>query len=481
MSGRFCYRPFWSANPSWPRSVWRQWPGPWLRPRRESRLARRYSSWRDRRSPTPGKRPAHKCPDGRRASSQSCRRDGKRHRRGAASRAACRLLSGRSLLRRWRVRAPCPKCRSRCATPPRYRPAGGSPPASAVRCRGWRKHRRRGLGRPAGPGGLCCGVCSCSCPASVSRGHLEAAGHGGDMVDFHDLGNVNAWRHHRFRIELPRFNDAVNRGHGEGGRRRHDRAKVAGGFSESQVAPPVTHLGLDQGHVAINGVLQHIGFAVDEARFLRCAIGVFGQLRAESRGGEEGADTRTGCTQPLGQIALRNQLQLDLAAPVEIVKDPGVGLPGKAADDLAHTARLEQCGDAHIAIARVVVHDSQLACTLLDETVNQLGGDAGGAKAANQHRGAVLDVRQGRPHVCRNLVDHDAVAPVLTGFRTKSYFNVWKGRSIIVPSGAVPLSWGTQSEMSVERTPKTASESRYWSPSRKTWVIRRSCPGALNM
>src|SRR6218665_807630 len=60
---------------------------------------------------------------------------------------------------------------------------------------------------------------SCSCPASVSRGHLEAPGHGGDMVDFHDLGNVNAWRHHRFRIELPRFKDAGENGAGGGGGR----------------------------------------------------------------------------------------------------------------------------------------------------------------------------------------------------------------------------------------------------------------------
>src|SRR6218665_839312 len=121
--------------------------------------------------------------------------------------------------------------------------------------------------------------------------------------------------------------------------------------------------------------MTRVSFGVPSA-FL--ASSVPNPAGGEWGGGEEGAETGTGCRRPLGQIALRNQLQLDLAAPVEIVKDPGVGLPGKAADDLAHTARLEQCGDAHIAIARVVVHDSQLACTLLDETVNQLGGDAGG-------------------------------------------------------------------------------------------------------
>src|SRR6218665_844715 len=75
---------------------------------------------------------------------------------------------------------------------------------------------------------------SCSCPASVSPGHLEPTGHGGDMVTFHDFGKLIGGVDHGLGMELPCFNDAVNRGHGEGGRRRHDRAKVAGGFSESQ-------------------------------------------------------------------------------------------------------------------------------------------------------------------------------------------------------------------------------------------------------
>jgi hypothetical protein len=108
----------------------------------------------------------------------------------------------------------------------------------------------------------------------------------------------------------------------------------------------------------------------------------------------------------LGQIALGHQFELDLAAAVQLVEDPAVHLAREAADDLAHLAGLEQGGQAGVAIAGVVVDHGELACTLGDQAVDQLAGDARGAEAADEHGGAVLNAGQGLSDRVGDLVDH---------------------------------------------------------------------------
>jgi hypothetical protein len=118
---------------------------------------------------------------------------------------------------------------------------------------------------------------------------------------------------------------------------------------------------------------------------------VGGQLGAVARGAEEGADAGAGGAHALGQVALRHQFELELAAAVQAVEHLAVGLARKAADDLAHAAGLQQRGQAGVAVAGVVVDDGEVLGALLDQAVDQLVGNAGGAEAADQHGGAVAD------------------------------------------------------------------------------------------
>jgi hypothetical protein len=118
---------------------------------------------------------------------------------------------------------------------------------------------------------------------------------------------------------------------------------------------------------------------------------VAGQLRAVARGAEEGTDAGARGADALGQVALGHQFEFELAAAVQAVEHLAVGLARKAADDLAHTARLQQRGQAGLAVARVVVDHGEVAGALLYEAVDEFVGNAGGAEAADENRGAVLD------------------------------------------------------------------------------------------
>jgi hypothetical protein len=130
--------------------------------------------------------------------------------------------------------------------------------------------------------------------------------------------------------------------------------------------------------------------------------------RAVAGRAEEGADAGAGRADALGQVALRHQLELELAAAVQAVEHLAVGLAREAADDLAHAAGLEQRRQAGLAVARVVVDDGEVLGALLDEAVDEFVGNAGGAEAADENRGAVLDACQRLRDRARDLVDHEA-------------------------------------------------------------------------
>ena len=61
---------------------------------------------------------------------------------------------------------------------------------------------------------------------------------------------------------------------------------------------------------------------------------------------------------------------------------------------------------ALLGVAGVVVHDGEVARTMGDQAVDQLVRNARRAKAANQHRGAILHTRKCLRHRVRYLVDH---------------------------------------------------------------------------
>jgi hypothetical protein len=87
---------------------------------------------------------------------------------------------------------------------------------------------------------------------------------------------------------------------------------------------------------------------------------------------------------------------------------PRVGLARKGAKDFLHPLRLEQSGEAGVAVAGVVVDDGEIARALRDQRIDQRRRHPRVAEAADHHRGAVRYVGEGRFSAGEELVDHGA-------------------------------------------------------------------------
>src|SRR6185295_4604907 len=96
----------------------------------------------------------------------------------------------------------------------------------------------------------------------------------------------------------------------DGGLRRHghEGGEVAGRLAEQAVAPAVRLPGSDDGEVGVEGLLEDVLLALDGPGLL-----ALGDLGADAGGGEEAADAASGGANPLGESALRVELDLDLA------------------------------------------------------------------------------------------------------------------------------------------------------------------------
>ena len=129
----------------------------------------------------------------------------------------------------------------------------------------------------------------------------------------------------------------------------HERVEVAGGLVEDEVAVPVPARGVDEGEVGADRLLEHVVATVEGAGLLGRRApappsrrGVpprqpaVGDLGADARRGVEGGDAGAAGTQPLGEGALRRQLDLELAGqelPLEllVLADVGRRRPGDPA------------------------------------------------------------------------------------------------------------------------------------------------------
>ena len=167
-------------------------------------------------------------------------------------------------------------------------------------------------------------------------------------------------------------------------------------------------------------ILEHVVAAVDHARLL-----AFGEQRAVAGRREERADAGAGGADALGEIALRHELELDLAGAVQRVEHVRIGLARKRADDLAHALRLEQRGEAGLAVAGVVVDDGEVARALRDQRVDQLGRHAGRAEAADHHRRAVVNVGDRGRGAGNDLVDHGFLGELRRAVVMPRFGNTW--------------------------------------------------------
>ena len=111
----------------------------------------------------------------------------------------------------------------------------------------------------------------------------------------------NARRNYAFRIEASQFDDLVHLHDRAARRSGHDRAKIPSSFVIDQVSPTIRGSSLDQCHIGVNRILQHVVASADIARFL-----AFGENRSESRGSKKSTDPRSGRANAFGKIALRN-------------------------------------------------------------------------------------------------------------------------------------------------------------------------------
>ena len=215
----------------------------------------------------------------------------------------------------------------------------------------------------------------------LSRGVDVHAAHLGHAVGGDHAVDVDAGRHDRLRIQLTDVDDLAHLDHGRGRGGGHHRPEVARRLAIDEVAHPVGSMCFDERDVAADRVLEQVLAPVDGALLL-----ALGERRPHAGGGVERADARARGTHPFGEIALRHQLELDLARAVEPVEHPGVRLPRERADHLAHLAVLEQRGQSDVPVAGVVVHHGQVARTRADQRVDQFDGLARGAESSDRAR-----------------------------------------------------------------------------------------------
>ena len=130
-------------------------------------------------------------------------------------------------------------------------------------------------------------------------------------------------------VELARLDELLDLGDRDPPGHRDQRVEVARGLVEDQVAVPVALRRAHQREVGDDRLLEHVLAAVEDARLLRRRgerdrpvrrvaprQAALGDLRADAGRRVEGGDPGAAGAQPLGQRALRGQLDLELAREV---------------------------------------------------------------------------------------------------------------------------------------------------------------------
>jgi hypothetical protein len=165
------------------------------------------------------------------------------------------------------------------------------------------------------------------------------------------------------------------------------RVEVARGLAEHQVAPAVAAPRLDDREVAADRVLQHAAPAVDLAGLL-----AIGDLRAEPGRRVERLDPRAPRAQPLGERALRTQLDLELAGQELLLED--LVLADVRRHHALDLALREQQAEALVGRAAVVGHDREVLDLLARQLAYAILGVARQAEAAGEDHRAIADVVQ---------------------------------------------------------------------------------------
>jgi hypothetical protein len=158
---------------------------------------------------------------------------------------------------------------------------------------------------------------------------------------------------------------------------------------------------LDEREVGADPVLEDILASADRAE-----LRAVGERRAHGGRRVERGNPSATRADPLGERALGDELELDLAAVVELGEHRRVRGARERAHDLRHAAGLQQRGQSDLSASGVVADDREAPCALVDERMDELDRTSGLAEAADHHRGAIMDVGHGLADACDALVDH---------------------------------------------------------------------------
>jgi hypothetical protein len=236
----------------------------------------------------------------------------------------------------------------------------------------------------------------------------------------HDPLHVDAGRVHAVRVDLARLDEVLDLRDRYSTGYRAVGVEVPCAAPVHEVAVPVALPGVHEREVGDDRLLQHVGAAAELAGVLPRrhqgdgAVGVvppreatIGDQRADPGRGEERRDPGAAGTQPLGQRALRGQLQLELAGQVlagELLVVAHVG-----ADRAPDPASGQQGAQPEAVDAEVVAHRLQVGGALLEQRRYQGGRHAAHPESADGDRGTVADLRDGLGGRRYHFVDHDGI------------------------------------------------------------------------
>ena len=157
-------------------------------------------------------------------------------------------------------------------------------------------------------------------------------------------------------------------------------------------------------------MFEHIHAPIDFSRFFKRTVFVFSEVCAVTSRREESANACASRANAFGQITLWNEFQFELARAVQTVEHITICLAGKTANQFVDAASFENRCQTSIAIACVVIHQSEVTrlATLqhLEQAVDQLVRNTSSTKPADHDGGAVVDFSDGLHHRIGLLVDH---------------------------------------------------------------------------
>lgn len=207
------------------------------------------------------------------------------------------------------------------------------------------------------------------------------------MTDFYDSGNKNPGCDDMLRIDTSKRDDAGNLHDRGGSRGTHHRAKIARRLAVRQIAPAIGSVSLDQREFGVQRCFEKELPTVYHFRALALR-----DWRPYPSRREKSSEARSCTPQAFSQRSLRYQFQLNLLGGIEAVENMGVCGFGERADDLANPPGFEKCSETVLSVTRIVVDDREVASSLIDQRMNQIGRMAGAPETGHKHCASIADI-----------------------------------------------------------------------------------------